>query len=199
MKEYTFTRCNGMPNWNTIPATGIDQILEATEPTEITAQAQVCYDDTALYVRLSAKEKDIRAELYGPLEEICEDCCLEFFFAPVPGDRRYMNIECNFNNAMYLGIGSGPSDLIRLVPEHPVIKPQAMKTDDGWETVYTVPYSYIRQFFPDFAPCSGYSARANFYKCADKTDPPHYICWNPVPMQDWAFHNPEHFGIVHFE
>lgn len=198
MKEYTISRCNGMPDWSSVPAVQINE-LYCTEPSDITAQAQVCYDDNALYVRLSAKEEDIRAELFGPLEEVCEDSCLEFFFAPMAGDRRYMNLECNFNGAMYLGFGSGPSDLIRLVPEHPVIAPKPQKTEDGWEVVYTVPYSYIRQFFPEFAPCSGYTTRANFYKCADKTEPPHYLSWSPVVQQNWAFHNYDRFGTVHFE
>ena len=198
MKEYTIKRCNGMPDWSAGPAAHIAYSLDG-QTTDITAQAQVCYDNDALYVRLSAEEADIRAELFGPLEEIAEDSCLEFFFAPMPDDQRYLNIECNFNNAMYLGFGSGPSDLIRLIPEKPLVLPKAAKTEQGWETVYTVPFAYIRQFFPHFNPCSGYTTRANFYKCADKTNPPHYLCWNPVPMQDWAFHNPGCFGTVHFE
>lgn len=198
MKEYTFTRCSGMPDWNTVPAAQINELYN-TEATDISAQAQVCYDETALYVRLSAKEKDIRAELFGPFEEVSDDSCLEFFFAPINNDRRYLNIECNFNGAMYLGYGSGPSDLIRLVPENPVITPNVQKTADGWETIYTVPYSYIRQFFPDFAPCSGYTARANFYKCAGKGTPRHFLCWSLVVKQKWSFHNPDRFGTIHFE
>lgn len=198
MKEYTFTRCNGMPDWKTVPAVQINE-LHHTEPTDITAQAQVCYDNDALYVHFSAKEKDIRAQLYGPLEEVCEDSCLEFFFAPIAGDRRYMNIECNFNGAMYLGFGSGPSDLIRLIPENKIIDPAICKTKDGWEITYTVPYSYIRQFFPEFNPCSGYTTRANFYKCAEKAEPPHFLCWSLVVDRPWSFHNYDRFGTVHFE
>ena len=198
MKEYTITRCNGVPDWRTVPAAQINELYK-TEATDISAQAQMCYDDEALYVHLSAKEKDIRAELFGPLEEVCEDSCLEFFFAPIAGDRRYLNIECNFNGAMYLGFGSGPSDLIRLVPEHPSIIPQIQKTADGWEISYTIPYTYIRQFFPEFAPCSGYTTRANFYKCAEKTNPPHFLCWSLVVKQPWSFHNYDRFGTVHFE
>ena len=198
MKEYTITRCNGLPDWNTVPAAQMDYLLN-TAPLPISAQAQVCYDDTALYVRLSAVEEHIRAELTGLLDEICEDSCLEFFFSPMAGDKRYFNIECNPNGALFLGFGPNVDELVRLIPEVPSIVPQTKRTDDGWETVYSIPYRFIRMFCPEFAPVSGYTTRANFYKCGDKTPQPHYLCWNPVPKQRCSFHNPDQFGIVHFE
>ena len=200
MREYTITRCNGLPDWKTVPAAQIDNWLK-TEPMPISAQAQVCYDDSALYVRLSAVEENIRAELFGKLDEICEDSCLEFFLCPMDGDKRYFNIECNPNGCLYLGFGHNVDDLMRLIPENdPPIAPEARRIEGGWETVYSIPYSFIRQFFPEFSPAPGYSTRANFYKCGDKTVTPHLLMWNPVPILPRAsFHNPDSFGIVHFE
>ena len=198
MKEYTIVRCSGQPDWTKVPAVQMDY-LHKTAPLPISAQAQLCYDDTALYVRLSAVEEHIRAELTGLLDEICEDSCLEFFFSPMAGDKRYFNIECNPNGCLFLGFGPNVDELVRLIPEVPSILPQIKRTADGWETVYSIPYRFIRMFFPEFAPTSGYTARANFYKCGDKTPQPHYLCWNPVPAQRCAFHNPDHFGYVHFE
>lgn len=198
MKEYTITRCSGQPDWNTVPALQIDNLMN-TEPIPVSAQAQVCYDDQALYIRLSAIEENIRAELTGLLDEICEDSCLEFFFCPMAGDRRYFNIECNLNGCLFLGFGPNVDELVRLIPENPSIVPQAKRIDGGWETVYCIPYSFIRMFFPEFSPTSGYSTRANFYKCGNKTVQPHYLTWSPVPYQRCAFHNPDAFGIVHFE
>ena len=75
MREYTAQHCNGMPNWADVPAVNIDQKLHPTDA-NVTAQAQLCYDEHALYVRLSAQENPIRAELTGKLDEICEDSCL---------------------------------------------------------------------------------------------------------------------------
>ena len=197
MREYTVTRCNGQPDWNQVPALQIDN-WHQTEPMAISAQAQVCYDDQALYVRLSAMEENIRAELTGVLDEICEDSCLEFFFCPMAGDTRYFNIECNPNGCLFLGFGPNVDELLRLIPENPAIVPQTKRIPGGWETVYSIPYSFIRVFFPDFSPAPGYSTRANFYKCGDKTVQPHYLTWNPVVPRRCAFHNPEKFGIIHF-
>ena len=198
MREYTAQHCNGMPNWADVPAVNIDQKLHPTDA-NVTAQAQLCYNEHALYVRLSAQEEKIRAELTGTLDEICEDSCLEFFFCPTENDPRYFNIECNPNGCLFLGFGPNVEELVRLIPENPSIQPVAKRIPGGWETVYAIPYSFIRMFFPGFSPASGSTMRANFYKCGDKTEIPHYLCWNQVPQQRCAFHNPSAFGLVHFE
>ena len=199
MRSYTISRKTFPVAWDTVPALDIDIPLWGTE-TDVKAQAQVCYDDAYLYIRLCAKEQDIRAEHKGLLDEVCEDSCLEFFLCPLPDDKRYINIECNPNGAMYIGMGTGVHDLIRLVfAEQSPFVPQIQPADDGWQIVHAIPYTFIRQFFPEFSPAPGYSIRANFYKCGDLTPEPHYLMWNPVPQAPCAsFHQPEHFGILHF-
>ena len=199
MKEYTVVRCPEALDWAKIPVISMDEHLQPTQA-QVTAQAQVCYDDNYLYIRLCAKEENIRAEHDGLLCEVCEDSCLEFFFCPLPNDKRYLNLECNLNGAIYLGMGTGVHDLIRLVfAEGAPFVPQANRTVEGWEVVHSIPYTFIRQFFPEFAPASGYAIRANFYKCGDLTPHPHYLMWNPVPQAPCAsFHQPDHFGMLHF-
>lgn len=198
MKEYYAKHCNGWPDWSFIDAVSIDDPAEPTDA-NVSAKAQLCYDDAALYVRLSAQEEHIRAELTGPADEVCEDSCLEFFFSPVCDDPRYINIECNPNGCLYVGVGPNAENLTRLMPDEHPITPKAKRIPGGWETVYTVPYCFIRRHFPDFSPASGYKMRANFYKCGDFTVIPHYLCWSPVPMQPFAFHNPDYFGMIVFK
>ena len=199
MKEYTITKKAENFSWDQVPKLTICEPLEQVEVT-IQAWAQICYDEEALHVRLSSDEIDIRAELSGPLDEVCSDSCLEFFFSPVEGDRRYFNIESNLNAAIYLGIGSNAHNLVRLFPEEPSIKPCAKKTEEGWEVSYCIPYEFIRRFFPEFKVYSGKEIRANCFKCADMTEPPHYLTWNPHPLLEYAsFHNPDAFGLMKFE
>lgn len=200
MKEYTITRYTGPESWATAPKLEICEPLRpqyANVP--IQAWAQVCYDDEALYVHLWAKEENIRAELHGLLDEICEDSCLEFFFSPIAGDLRYINMECNPNCKVYLGMGRNVQTLVRFVPEFPSIHPECNYIEGGWELHYSIPYAFIRQFFPEFNPKAGDTMRANCYKCGDKTAIPHCLAWNPVPILPMAsFHNPEAFGLMHF-
>lgn len=197
MKEYTITRCNGQPDWSTVPALQIDELYK-TPAVPITAQAQICYDDNALYIHMCAQEKNIRAEHTGPLDEVCEDSCLEFFFCPMPDDKRYFNIEMNPNGAMYLGFASSCDDLVRLICEQPVIEPVINRTETSWDVTYSLPFAFVRRFFPEFSPAPGGSIRANCYKCGEKTDPKHFLCWCPVVPRPCAFHNPDIFGNMYF-
>ncbi len=196
--QYTIIRKPEELDWSQVPALTIDQPALNIPLGDIYAQAQLCYDEQALYVRLQAWEKHIRAEHFGPLGECCEDSCLEFFFSPIEGDARYFNIECNPNGFLYLGMGSSIQNLVRFLPENPQICPVCNRTEDGWVTEYQVPYGFIRQFFPEFAPKSGKTIRANFYKCGDLTERPHYLTWNPLPAQTHTFHCPENFGTLVF-
>ena len=198
MREYTITRKNGDLNWANVPALDIDNLLW-TEKSDIIAKAQLCYDDKAIYVHLTAVEKDIRAEHTSPIGMPCEDSCLEFFFSPYNGDERYFNIEFNPNCCMYLGMGTSVENLVRLIPEAEPFHPSANRTEDGWEVFYSIPLVFITHFFPEFALESGRSIRANCFKCGDLTVNPHFFSWNPVTSETPAFHRPCDFGIMHFE
>ena len=200
MKEYTIVKKPLGNIWEKVPYLDINTPLFVGEEVFITAKGQICYDENALYVRLSCDEEEIRAEEKNPLGEVCADSCMEFFFCPMEGDERYFNIECNLTGAIFLGMGSNVQTLVRFIPEEPAILPKGKKLEKGWEVTYTVPYSFIRQFFPEFKVFSGKKIRANCYKCGDKTSRPHYFTWNPVPVLECAsYHNPKEFGQMHFE
>lgn len=197
MNEYTIIRRTEPMDWSTVPALEMNEELRHRVHS-VKASAQLCYDDRALYIKLTAVEQNIRAELTGPLDEICDDSCLEFFFCPIAGDDRYFNFEVNPNGAMYKGIGTSVTTLQRLIPENALIVPTITRTADGWTAEYAIPYEFVRLFFPDFSPAPGKSIRANCYKCGDKTDHPHWLCWCDVPEALATFHCPSYFGIMYF-
>ena len=186
-------------DWSLIPSISMTQ-QAWTPAVDIVPTAQICYDEEALYLRLSAKEAHIRAEYTGLLDSPCQDSCLEFFFSPCEGDNRYFNIEFNPNCCLYLGIGTSVRDLIRLIPEEKdILLPEAVRTDDGWFITYRVPYYFIRRFFPDFTAAPGKTMRANFYKCGDLTVEEHYFAWNPIVGEVMSFHRTCDFGLLEFE
>ncbi len=198
MKTYTITRKAEDFCWENVPTLSIDNLLWSPE-VPISAKAQICYDDSAMYVRLQAVEPDIRAENTQVLDEPCQDSCLEFFFSPIPGDNRYFNIEFNLNLCMWLGMGYDFPSNVRLVPEVNPFSPKAERTGDGWFVEYNIPHSFVRQFFPEYAPVSGNSIRANCYKCGDLTVQEHYLAWNPIDLPEPCFHCPQFFGTMFFE
>lgn len=196
MRTYTIMPKTG--DWNDIPVAPIDTRLWTPE-VDISATAQVCYDADALYLRLTAKEKDIRAEETGCIGMPCEDSCLEFFFSPEEGDGRYFNVEFNPVKCMYIGFGSDRYDSARILPAPSAnINPTVIRTEDGWEITYQITVAFIKKFFPNFAPTSGKKMRGNFYKCGDLTTIKHYFSWNPVEIPAPDFHRPEFFGELIF-
>lgn len=197
MRTYTIVKKPKTLCWEQIPAAPIDTLLW-TEHTDICACARVCYDENALYVRLEAKEKEIRATEEGLLSNPYEDSCLEFFLSPEEG--RYLNIEFNPLGSVYFGIASSIDDLVRLIPESGhVFCPETGFTEDGWYISYQVPVSMIRWFFPDFQLASGKKLRGNFFKCGDRTAEPHFLAWNPVICEKPDFHRLADFGLLILE
>lgn len=200
MRTYTITKVSGTPDWSKIPALDVDH-YQWCEPLDIQMKSQICYDETGIYVHLRAWEKDIRAELTGPLSMVCEDSCMEFFFRPVAEDMRYFNLEINPNGRMFIGFGPNVGELVRLAPEgeDALLQKKCNYTQDGWEVFYKIPVSLIRTFFPGYKLQSGMTIYANSYKCGDKTVNPHYISWNFVDLPEPSFHQPAHFGQMTLE
>ena len=200
MKTYTMKKVQGVPNWAEHEILPIDTLLW-TDAIDVTAQAQICYDEENFYLRLEAVEPNIRMvnKAEDLLAEVCEDSCLEFFLQPT--DRTdYFNFEINPNRAIYLGFGPDlPNNIRQIVPEVQELPDiQTAFTEGGWYVTYKVPFSFIRRFFPDFSPKKGAKVRANFYKCGDETVKMHFLAWNPIDNEVPAFHIPRDFGCLIF-
>ncbi len=200
MRTYTMKKTQGTPDWSAHEILPIDNLLW-TDSIDVTAQAQICYDDENFYLRLAAVEPHIRKENQPDnlLAEVCEDSCLEFFIQPT--DRAdYLNFEINPNRAIYLGFGPNlPANIRQIVPEvQELLDIQTELTADGWTLTYRVPFAFIRRFFPDFNPQKGDKVRANFYKCGDETKKMHFLAWNPIDNEVPAFHIPRDFGCLTF-
>ncbi len=196
-ESYTVVKTDGKPNWDNVPVLQIDNVLW-TEDVGVRAQGQLCYSDEALFVHLSAVEKDIRAENTEPLSHVWEDSCLEFFFKTVDAPD-YFNFEINPNGCLCAQFGPEKTDRIDIVREDAkeYFDIHANRTSDGWEVFYKIPLKFFRLFYPDYQ-FEGELA-ANFYKCGDKTAKPHYLSWSPIDLESPNFHCPEYFGVIRFE
>lgn len=198
MKTY---QINKFTNWNDIPILNIDVPYLET-PSDITASAQISWNENSLLIHLSTRELQTRAEERGELAAPCKDSCLEFFICPMQDDNRYLNIEFNSLGTLFLGIGSSVDTLTRLIlPEghESTFEPEINKYNDGWEIFYKLPFGFICRFFPDFEAKEGKTVRANCYKCADLSEPPHYLSWSEVDRERFTFHRPEKFGTMIFK
>jgi len=195
--EYTVARVTEI-DWNKIEAVKLVH-QPWLEPCDIEAKAQLCHDGENLYVRMEAKEKNIRAQVSSPYEQVCADSCLEFFFSPGMGDKRYFNFEWNPLANCYVGFGSERKTRARLIFKDPkgMFEPKVFETENGWGIEYRIPGRFIRDYAPDFA----FSGRAacNFYKCGDMTERPHYLAWAPLSSEKPDYHRRQDFGTLIFE
>ena len=194
MKTYIIEKTCGAPDWSTVPALEADNHLWISSE-NIHMTAQICYDEEALYLRMRAVEREVRAEHRGPLCPVCEDSCMEFFFSP-EGDDRYLNVELNPNGCSFIGIGTSRADRVRIIleQEEEVLQAQTARTPDGWELTYRLPLTFLRVLYPALSLTPGTVLRANCYKCGDLTPEPHYLSWNPVISVKPDFHRPCDFG-----
>lgn len=185
------------PDWSVPEKAALAHTGWAT-PCPISAQAQLCHDGENLYVRMEAEEQPVRATLSGLLDQVCDDSCLEFFFAPVPGDLRYFNFEFNPLGAMNLSFGALRPNRVRQVPKKAAewFQPQPFATERGWGLTFRVPLAFLRLYWPDFSFEGG--ASANFYKCGDQTPVPHFLAWAPLSSGTPDFHRPQDFGRLIF-
>jgi len=199
MKSYTITSVHtGAPVWTEVPYLQVDNVQWLPD-VGIRMTQQMCYDAEYLYIRQQAWERDIRAEKTGYLQQVCEDSCMEFFFAPSK-DGRYFNMEINPNGCIHLGFGPGRHGRVQVVPKQmeQLFDVCAERTEDGWTVSYRIPLQFIRLFFPEYRFAPGVTMRANCYKCGDLTAHPHYITWNPVTSETPDYHRPQDFGLMIF-
>ena len=195
--EYSVMRVK-TPDWEKIPSV---QLVHQPwlAPCDIAAKAQLCHDGENLYVRMEAKEAKIRATLTGALDQVCNDSCLEFFYAPKADDKRYFNFEINPLCTMYIGFGAERKTRVRQILKNPqmIFEPKTAYTQDGWTLEYKVPLSYIRMYMPD-AVFAG-EAACNFYKCGDETETIHYLAWAGLTSEKPDYHRRQDFGKLIFE
>lgn len=195
-ESYTVEKTGNEPDWSNVPVLKIDKVLW-TDDFGIHAQGQLCYSDDALFVHLSAVEKDIRAENTEPLSPVYEDSCLEFFFMMVDTPN-YFNFEINPNGCLCVQFGPDKKDRTDIVRADAgeYFDIHTDRTGDGWEVFYKIPLEFFRLFCPDYQ-FDGELA-ANFYKCGNKTVNKHYLSWSPIDLDSPNFHCPEYFGVIRF-
>ncbi len=129
MKEYTITYVKNNADWANIPEIEINEVF-GKKYDDISAKAQVAYTSDCLLLHLSTVESNYRKVEKDALGSPCEDSCLEFFFSPINGDKRYFNVEFNANGCMFLGMGSSVYDLTRLIfVGDELFKPEIIEND----------------------------------------------------------------------
>lgn len=167
---------------------------------------RIAYTDNAILLHYKVKEASVRAKYGEDNGSVWTDSCVEFFL--IPGqDGIYYNLECNCIGTVLLGAGSGKTNREHAAPGYMnTIKRWASLgrepfeeriQDTEWEVALVIPNSAF--FKHQISSLQGKSIRANFYKCGDELQTPHFLSWNPIDLETPNFHCPDFFGTLVFE
>ena len=159
--------------------------------------------ETMLFIMCHVRGLDLRAEALEDNGPVWEDSCCEFFVSD-PSDGTYYNFEMNCIGTLLASKRKSRSEFVRFTDEQLAMILRYSSLARGrydisdslfsWETGIGIPFRLIG-FDPDNLPAS---ARANFYKCADRSAHPHFVSWNPIDVPSPDFHRPEFFGELTF-
>ena len=169
-------------------------------------QFRLAHTGDSLLLHFKVREASVRAVAPADNGRVWEDSCVEFFSVPA-GDGVYYNLECNCAGTLLVGAGAAregrqraPQEVLDRVQRWASLgrEPFAERVGTcGWEVALVVPLSTF--FLHRLDSLAGRSIRANFYKCGDLLQTPHFLSWNPIELPKPDFHCPQFFGQLHFE
>lgn len=169
-------------------------------------QFRMAHTDDAILLNYRVKEASVRAVAAADNGAVWEDACVEFFCVPA-GDGIYYNIECNCAGTLLIGAGPernnrehAPQEVMDRVQRWASLGRAPFEEKVGecnWELALVIPYSAF--FKHQLTNLDGKKIRANFYKCGDNLQTPHFLSWNPIEIENPDFHRPDFFGMLNFE
>jgi hypothetical protein len=193
--------------WTEIAPLELGHYLWLANGYEPRVEARLGWSPRFLYVRFLAEEKRVRVRYTKFQEPVYKDSCVEFFIDMFPAKGLgYVNFETNAAGALLAAFGPDrsrreplwPEDLADFAIEASVRGPvDGEHGADAWSLEYRVPMALFRKLYGE-AIRPGHRAAANFYKCGDETEVPHYGAWSPVGTPAPDFHRPEFFGELVF-
>lgn len=174
-------------------------------PSTTQATFALAHCGTHLLIGWRVSEDCLRAEALDG-GHVWEDSCCELFIE-LPSTDHYYNIECNCTGHLLVAAGQGradrqpaPREVLKAIGRRSSLGNSPFSLVEGhhdWHMELLVP---LTTFFCDRVETfSGLHARANAYKCGDKTAAPHFLSLAPIDAPHPDFHRPEFFVPLIFE
>lgn len=163
----------------------------------------IARSDKYLYICYFVKGNSLKATYSEDNSPVHRDSCVEFFMKK-EGEDGYMNFEFNCIGTCDAARRKSRDEKTSLEPQeyasilrYSSIESKPFNEKKGiysWELVVAIPLE-LMGLDPQNMPKK---ILGNFYKCADDTEFPHYVSWNPIGTPQPDFHRPEFFGEIHF-
>lgn len=167
---------------------------------------RVAHTEDAILLHFKVTEASVRARYSEDNGSVWTDSCVEFFSIPA-GDGIYYNIECNCIGTILVGAGPqrnnrehAPADVTAHVQRWSSLGRTSFEErveEVTWEVALVIPYTVF--FKHQITSLDGKEIKANFYKCGDELQTPHFLSWNPIEIEKPDFHRPDFFGTLEME
>ncbi len=194
MKEYTVNTYKKI-DWNDVPKAEISTYKWLDNGYEPVCYAQCAFlENDGLYIRMVANESNPRTEMKNFDDAVCTESCMEFFVSFDPENKTYVNFEVNAIGTLLATRRTVGAERVTIDKLIGIPEITAKIEDDFWSVEYMLTFDQIKKLFPNADLNKGSTFRANFYKCGDSTEIPHYGMWNEVESEEPSYHLPQYFG-----
>jgi len=202
-----FTPGDPSAPWMELPSLAIGHYLWLDNGYRPSVDVRLGYSRTFLYARFRVGERRVRVKYTKFQDPVYKDSCVEFFIDVFPESRLgYVNFETNAAGTLLAAFGPDrfhrkplwPEDLAGFDVSASIAGPlDGEHGGESWTLEYRVPLALFHKLYgQEVRP--GQRAAANFYKCGDETEVPHYGAWSRVDTASPDFHRPEFFGEIVF-
>lgn len=181
----------------------IDQINWVEYPYKPITVFDIARTDENLYIRYFVKGNSLKAVYDMDGSPVYTDSCVEFFMKQVDAPD-YYNFEFNCIGTCDASRRTSRDAKDSLTPDeyasirrHTSLDKHVFSEKLGvhsWELIVSIPFK-VMGLDPANLP---EKIMGNFYKCADKTEFPHFVSWSPIDLETPNFHCPEFFGEIYF-
>lgn len=184
----------------------IDQINWPNDfPKILPVSVHIAHDDQKVYLYYQVQGEELRAVNTKDFMSVWEDSCVEFFMQR-NDEQAYRNFEFNVHGVLLASKHESKEsaeqlsqELMSSIERFTTIR-HIYKGDvqlSNWTLYAEIPKEAIG--FSSNEGLSKQTIGANFYKCGDETNEPHFISWNPIDTPKPNFHVPQFFGSLIFE
>jgi hypothetical protein len=181
----------------------IDIINWMDFPYKPVAVFDIARSDKYVYINFFVRGLSLKATAEKDGDYVHTDSCVEFFMRR-EGEFGYTNFEFNCRGICHAARGASRNERIRFTQDEydKIRRCSSVKCDSfpekkgifSWELTVAIPFELMgldAENLPD-------KIFGNFYKCADDTENPHFLSWNPILLTTPNFHCPDYFGEIFF-
>ena len=200
--EYIVKYFDKIPDWEKVEPIKVTTFSWGGDYRPYVEARVIVLSNKGFMVRMDCEEANPKAVYTQMNSAVCKDSCLEAFinFKPNLENSGYINFETNVKGALHSAYGQGRHNR-QFLTDMGINAPIVFNTkdEDKWSCEYLIPFKLIREVYGDDNFKKGDVIKANFYKCGDKLQTPHFLSWNPIGLEKPNFHCPEFFGTLNFE